>query len=77
MVLNMIPMSLRGAMDDIVNIMQPQVKEKNQYFDIFIKPILSEDVYCDAVRLNQVLLNLLSNAVKFTPENGRIDIQSQ
>ena len=74
MVLNMIPMSLRGAMDDIVNIMQPQVKEKNQYFDIFIKPILSEDVYCDAVRLNQVLLNLLSNAVKFTPENGRIDI---
>lgn len=74
MVLNMVPMSLRSAMDDIVNIMQPQVKEKNQYFDIFIQPIISEEVYCDAVRLNQVLLNLLSNAVKFTPENGRIDI---
>ncbi len=74
MVLNMVPMSLRSAMDDIVNIMQPQVKEKSQYFDIFIRPMISEEVYCDAVRLNQVLLNLLSNAVKFTPENGRIDI---
>lgn len=74
MVLNIVPMSLRSAMDDIVNIMQPQVKERNQYFDIFIQQIVSEDVYCDGVRLNQVLLNLLSNAVKFTPQGGRIDI---
>lgn len=74
MILNIIPVSLREAMDDIVNIVQPQVKSKNQYFDIFIKQISSENVYCDGVRLNQVLLNLLSNAVKYTPEGGRIDI---
>lgn len=74
MILNIVPMSLRNAMDDIVNIMQPQVKERNQYFDIFMQSISSEDVYCDSVRLNQVLLNLLSNAVKFTPQGGRIDI---
>ncbi len=74
MTLNVSQMSLREAMDDIVNIMQPQVKERNQYFDIFIKDIQSENVYCDGVRLNQVLLNLLSNAVKFTPEQGRIDV---
>lgn len=74
LVLNAAPMSLRAAMDDIVNIMQSQVKERNQYFDIFIKNIISENVYCDSVRMNQVLLNLLSNAVKFTPEEGRIDV---
>lgn len=74
MTLNMNQMSLREAMDDIVNIMQPQVKAKSQYFDIFIQSILAEDVFCDSVRLNQVLLNLLSNAVKFTPEEGRIDV---
>lgn len=74
MTLNNSQMSLREAMDDIVNIMQPQVKEHNQYFDIFIRDIYSENVCCDAVRLNQVLLNLLSNAVKFTPEEGRIDV---
>jgi len=74
MTLNVSQMSLREAMDDIVNIMQPQVKERNQFFDIFIRDIQAEDVCCDAVRLNQVLLNLLSNAVKFTPEQGRIDV---
>lgn len=74
MTLNIIPMSLRNAMDDIVNIMQPQVKARDQRFDIFIQKIVSENVYCDSVRLNQVLLNLLSNAVKFTPEGGRIDV---
>lgn len=74
MTLNMNQMSLKETMDDIVNIMQPQVKVKGQYFDIFIQSIVSENVFCDAVRLNQVLLNLLSNAGKFTPEGGRIDV---
>lgn len=72
--LNMVPMSLRDAVDDIVNIMQPQVKAGRQYFDVFIQQITHEKVYCDGMRLNQVLLNLLSNAVKFTPGGGRIDI---
>ena len=70
--LNMGRLSLRETMDAIVSIIQPQVKEKGQVFDIFIRDILSEDVYCDGVRLNQVLLNLLSNALKFTPEGGSI-----
>jgi len=74
MTLNINKMSLKETMDDIVNIMQPQVKAKNQFFDIFIQKIEIEDVYCDSVRLNQVLLNILSNAVKFTPEEGTIHI---
>lgn len=74
MSLNISPMSLREVMDDIVNIMQPQVKERNQFFDIYIRDIMTENVECDSVRLNQVLLNLLSNAVKFTPDGGSIDI---
>ncbi len=72
--LNPAPMSLRATLDDIVNIIRPQIKERNQYFDIFIKNILSENVYCDNLRLNQVLINIISNAVKFTPCEGRIDI---
>lgn len=74
MKLNENPLSLRGVVDDIVNIMQPQVKAKKQHFDIFIRDIIAEEVKCDSVRLNQVLINLLSNAVKFTPEEGRIDV---
>ncbi len=74
MTLNIVPISLRDAMDDIVSIMKQQVKEHSQNFDIFIQDIVSERVCCDGVRLNQVLLNLLSNAVKFTPKNGRINV---
>ena len=74
MTLNEMPMSLREVMDDIVNIIQPQVKARAQQFDIYIQKIMTENVYCDTVRLNQVLINLLTNAVKFTPEGGRVDV---
>ncbi|MCI8833843.1 MAG: response regulator [Ruminococcus sp.] len=72
--INMDFLSLSDTMNSIVNIVQPQIKGKNQHFDIFIQKIEAEEVYCDSVRLNQILLNLLSNAIKFTPEEGRINV---
>lgn len=68
--------SLREITEGIVSIMQPQVNAKNQNFDIHIENITNENIWCDGVRLNQVLLNLLSNATKYTPEYGsiRLDI---
>ena len=74
MTLNLDMISLRETMDSIVTIIQPQIKSKNQVFDVFISNILAEDVYCDGVRLNQVLINFLSNAYKFTPEGGEIHV---
>lgn len=74
MTLNLDMISLRETMDSIVTIIQPQIKSKNQVFDVFISNILAEDVYCDGVRLNQVLINFLSNAYKFTPEGGQIHV---
>ncbi len=74
MTLNIELVSLREAMESIINIVQPQIKEKEQKFNVFIYNICSENVRCDSVRLNQVLLNLLSNAIKFTPESGSIEI---
>lgn len=74
MTLNPDMVSLREAMDSIVTIIQPQIKTKNKVFDVFISNILAENVYCDGVRLNQVLINFLSNAYKFTPEGGEIHV---
>lgn len=64
--------SLKEVIEGIVNIMQPQIKTKKQNFDIHVENILTENVWCDGVRLNQVLLNLLSNATKYTPDKGSI-----
>lgn len=66
--------SLKEVVESIVNIMQPQIKRKKQTFDIHVENILTENVWCDGVRLNQVLLNLLSNATKYTPEGGLIQL---
>lgn len=66
--------SLQEVVEGIVNIMQPQVKTKKQTFDIHVENILTENVWCDGVRLNQVLLNLLSNATKYTPDGGSIQL---
>lgn len=72
--LHMEQISLREVMNSIVNIVQPQIKEKKQHFSIHIRNVETEDVYCDSIRLNQILLNFLSNAIKFTPEEGYIEI---
>lgn len=66
--------SLKEVVEGIVNIMQPQVKAKRQTFNIHVENILTENVWCDGVRLNQVLLNLLSNSTKYTPEGGTIQL---
>lgn len=64
--------SLIDLFEGVVSIMQPQVNSKKQSFDVHVDNITTENVWCDGVRLNQVLLNLLSNATKYTPEGGAI-----
>lgn len=64
--------SLKDLLDGVISIMQPQMQSRKQSFDVHTQNIETETVWCDGVRLNQVLLNLLSNATKYTPEGGSI-----
>lgn len=74
MTLTMENTSLKELFESIVSIMQPQLRTKKQNFEVHIDRVATEHIWCDGVRLNQVMLNLLSNAVKYTPEGGTIQL---
>ena len=67
--------SLPEILDGLYNILQADVKAKQLSLRIESVDILDEEIYCDKLRLDQVLLNLLSNAVKYTEKGGNIYVR--
>ena len=74
MALNMEHLSLSEVVHGVCTIVQPHFKAKMQTFDVYVRDIITENLYSDSVRLNQIFLNLLSNAYKFTPEEGAVEL---
>ena len=60
---------------DIRTIILSSIEAKSQELFIDTQDVVHEDVICDRLRLNQVLLNIMSNAIKFTPEAGTISLR--
>ncbi len=69
------PCSLPDILHGLRNILQADVNAKQLELQIDTVDVLDEDIYCDKLRLNQVLLNLLSNAVKYTGAGGTISMR--
>ena len=69
---NISPMLLPELIENVVIIMQPDIKAKNQQFSVRLQNVIHENIYCDALRLRQAFINILSNACKFTPMGGSI-----
>lgn len=65
-------MYMPEIIENVVAILQPQVKDKEQQFDVRLHNVRHENFYSDALRLRQVFINILSNACKFTPKGGTI-----
>jgi signal transduction histidine kinase/DNA-binding response OmpR family regulator len=60
---------LRRLVDSAVTTVHPLVKKKGLFLQVEIPDDLLQ-VYCDATRIQQVILNLVSNAARFTVEGG-------
>ncbi|MBD5136761.1 MAG: response regulator [Lachnospiraceae bacterium] len=68
------PCSLQDIVHGLCNIVQADVDAKKLKLDIDTINVPDNEIYCDKLRLNQVLLNLLSNSVKYTEEGGTVSM---
>ena len=69
--------SIVEVTENLVNISQPMVKEKNIDFQFHANAVEHEYLCADQLRINQVFINILSNALKYTEPNGSVAVDLQ
>jgi signal transduction histidine kinase len=65
-----------AVLDAVCRLMRTKIDGAGLNVATSVEPNLSL-LFCDRLKLKQVLLNLLSNAVKFTPQGGRVEIDAR
>ena len=74
LVLSPVTFSIVECAENLFNISQPMVKEKNIDFNFRVKHFDHEYLYSDQLRVNQIFINLLSNAIKYTEPGGKVSV---
>ena len=67
--------SIVETVENLMNLSQPMIKEKNIEFNFHVGRMDREYLYADQLRLNQIYINLLSNAIKYTEAGGRVCVE--
>ena len=62
------------ALKNISNMANIRAEEKNIDLSVNISEDVPAHIFCDEMRITQVITNLLTNAIKFTPENGNVTL---
>jgi len=72
MELNIEPVLFNSVIVDSLEDMQKLADEKNQQINVELPDV--EAIFCDRIRMRQVLDNYLSNAIRYTEKGGKITI---
>ena len=75
--LSMEPIQLLGVIREMMDIVKPNVLEKQQTLEFSDSPANDMFVIADSKRLKQVLLNLINNAIKYNCAKGKVTIKTE
>ena len=74
-VLEETPCDVQQARGQLESVYGEMMKQKHINFEVS-NYMRAKYVFMDAVKMNQVFLNLISNAYKYTPEGGRVRVET-
>jgi len=68
------PYKLSDILRDLCDIVHPDLELRQQNMRLNLSGVRDDEVICDKLRLNRVLMNILSNSIKYTGEGGTIEL---
>lgn len=72
--LDEVPCQLSALLNELSGMVQADVQAGHLSLSVDISRIKNDYIFCDKLRLNQVLLNIISNAIKYTRAGGSVEI---